>query len=146
MTGSVHAAIGAALGRYVTCRPIAFAIGLASHFAGDLVPHKDMGPTETPLVFATMARIVQQHGWQSSQFWCALGAICPDFEHIPAELRKDPRRHKPMPEKLFPTHNGTVAHGSWPHRESWGIAMQVALYLGGLYIAGTLGQKRQAER
>lgn len=139
MTGSVHAALGAAIGRFIPSAPLAFGVGLFSHFLGDIVPHHDMGPGETPLVFATMARIGQQHGFGSPRFWCALGAICPDFEHIPAELKKDPRRVDPMPEKLFPTHNGRIPHGGWPWRESLGVAMQVALFLGGLYIAGTLG-------
>ena len=139
MTGSVHAALGAALGRYISRPPLAFAAGVVSHFVGDVVPHHDMGPGETPLVVATMARIVQQHGWNSPQFWGALGGILPDFEHIPAELRQDPRRHEPMEEKLFPTHNNQVPHGAWSLHESLGVVMQVALYLGGLYVAGTLG-------
>ncbi len=40
-------------------------------------------------------------------------------------------------------HNGRVPHGRWPLHESWGVAMQVALYLGGLYLAGTLGKPKQ---
>ncbi|HEX8234733.1 MAG TPA: hypothetical protein VF600_02160 [Abditibacteriaceae bacterium] len=138
MTGSVHAALGAAIGRYVRNKPLAFVCGVASHFAGDVVPHKDVGPLETPIVFGTMARIAQVHGWNSPQFWGALGGILPDFEHIPAELRRDPRRVDPMPEKLFPTHNGTVAHGEWPLHNALGVAMQIVLYVGGLYLAGTL--------
>ncbi len=145
MTGSVHAAIGAALGRYIKNKPLAFVVGLASHFVGDVIPHHDMGAGETPIVFGTMARIVQQHGWNSPQFWGALGAICPDFEHIPAELRKDPRRFEAMPEKLFPTHNNKVKHASWPHDEYWGVMMQIALYIGGLYLAGTLGRSQHDE-
>lgn len=143
MTGSVHAAIGSAIGRFVKNKPLAFGLGVLSHFIGDIVPHHDMGPSETPLVFATMARIVQQHGWKSPQFWGALGGICPDFEHIPAELRKDPRRHKAMSEKIFPTHNGQVEHGEWPLAEKWGVVMQVMLFLGGLYLAGTLGRPKK---
>ncbi len=145
MTGSVHAAIGAALGRYVQNKPLAFAAGIISHLVGDVVPHHDMGPGETPIVFATMARIVQQHGWNSPQFWGALGAILPDFEHIPGELNQDPRRHGPMQEKWFPTHNDQVPHADWPWPESWGVVMQVVLYLGGLYLAGTLGGSSQTE-
>ncbi len=142
MTGSVHAAIGAALGRSVKSPVLAFALGVFSHFVGDVVPHHDMGATETPLVFATLARIGQQHGWKSAQFWGAIGGTIPDLEHIPAELRRDPHRMKPMAEKLFPTHNGTARHAGWPHAEIWGIAMQVALFLGGLWLAGSLGKKR----
>lgn len=142
MMGSVHAAIGAAIGRFVPSKPLAFLLGIASHGVGDVIPHQDMGPHETPLVVATMARIVQQHGWNSPQFWGALGAICPDFEHIPAELRKDPARFEPMPQKLFPTHNGTLDHARWKWGEDSGIAMQAALYLGCLLLAGTLGKPR----
>jgi hypothetical protein len=141
MTGSVHAALGAAIGRVVKNKPLAFVAGVASHFVGDIVPHHDMGPAEAPIVFGTMARIAQQHGWNSPQFWGALGGICPDFEHISAELRKDPRRHGPMKEKIFPTHNGKVKHAEWPYAEHWGVLMQIILYLGGLYLAGTLGSK-----
>lgn len=145
MTGSVHAALGAAIGRFVKNKPLAFVLGVGSHFVGDIVPHHDMGPAETPIVFATMARIAQQHGWNSPQFWGALGGICPDFEHIPAELRKDPRRFKAMDDKLFPTHNNTVQHATWPLEERWGVLMQIVLYLAGLYLAGTLGPKRDED-
>ena len=139
MSGSVHAALGAALGRHISNKPLAFTAGILSHLVGDAVPHHEMGLGEVPLVVATMLRIAQRHGCNSSQFWGALGGILPDFEHIPAELRQDPRRHQPMEEKLFPTHNNQVPHGKWPLPESLGVAMQVGLYLGGLYLAGTLG-------
>lgn len=141
--GSVHAAIGAAIGRYVSSAPLAFALGVLSHAAGDAIPHQDLGAEETPLVFFTMARVAQQHGWKSPQFWGALGAICPDFEHVPAELRQDPRRFEPMPEKLFPTHNGTLKHARWKFGKDSGIAMQIVLYLGCLWLAGTLGEARE---
>ena len=138
MTGSVHAAIGAAVGRMIGNAPLAFVAGVVSHGVGDMVPHHDMGPAETPIVFATLAKIGQVHGWKSPQFWGALGGVCPDFEHISAELRQDPRRFLPMEEKLFPTHNGTLPHSKWPYSEKWGTLMQVALYIGGLLLAGTL--------
>lgn len=138
MTGSVHAALGAAIGRYVKNKPLAFGLGVLSHLLGDITPHHDVGPVETPLVFGTMWYLGRKHGWNSSQFWGALGGICPDFEHIPAEYRRDPRRHEAMPEKLFPTHNGRLKHAQWPLSESLGILMQIVLFLGGLYLAGTL--------
>ena len=142
MTGSVHAALGAAIGSRVRNPVLAFAIGVFSHFVGDIVPHHDMGATETPLVFATLARIVQQHGWKSPHFWGALGGVCPDFEHIPGELRRDPRRMGPMPEKIFPTHNGQVKHAGWRHDETLGVLMQVVLFFAGLYISGVLSAPR----
>lgn len=138
MTGSVHVALGAALGRLIGNRPLAFGAGVLSHLIGDLVPHKDMGIGETPIVFGTLAAVGWRHGWDSPQFLGALGGICPDFEHIPWELRKDPRRHGPMEEKLFPTHSGQLQHGHWPLHPALGVAMQIALYFGCLYLAGTL--------
>jgi hypothetical protein len=138
MMGSVHAALGAAIGNRIRNRPLAFVAGVASHLIGDVLPHHDMGPAEAPLVFATVALVGHKHGWTSPEFFGAVGAILPDFEHIPAELRKDPRRHEPMEEKLFPTHNNSLPHSRWPLHETLGIVMNIALYVGGLYLAGTL--------
>ncbi len=140
MTGSVHAALGAAIGRLVRHPGLAFAAGVASHGLGDVIPHHDMGPAETPIVFATLFEVGLVHGWKSPQFWGALGGILPDFEHIPAELRQDPRRFQPMPEKKFPTHNGRLPHSGWPLAERWGVWQQVVLFVLGLWLAGTLGK------
>jgi len=144
MTGSVHAAIGAAVGSLTRNRVLAFALGLGTHLVGDVVPHHDMGATETPLVFATLVRVAQQHGLNSPQFWGALGGVCPDFEHMPAEWRQDPRRFGPMKEKLFPTHNGLVKHAKWPYAENWGVLMQVVLFAVGLYLSRTLNELHSA--
>jgi hypothetical protein len=143
MTGSVHAAIGATIGRYIRNKPLAFGAGVFSHFVGDITPHHDLSAAEAPLVLATMLRIGQQHGWNSSEFWGALGGICPDFEHIPYELKKDPRRFEAMPEKWFPTHNGKAEHAKWPFDERWGVLMQIVLFIGGLYLSGTLGNSKK---
>jgi len=144
MTGSVHAAIGAMIGKRLRNKPLAFLLGMGTHALGDMVPHHDMGPGETPLVFGTLAHIALVHGWNSPAFWAALGAVLPDFEHIPAELRKDPRRSEPMEEKYFPTHNATLPHLKWPWHVNWGIAFNIVLFLGGLYLAGTLGKRQQS--
>jgi hypothetical protein len=140
MTGSVHAALGAAIGRFVPNPFLAFGLGLASHAAGDVIPHHDMGPAETPIVFATVLQMGVLHGWKSGQFWGALGAMAPDLEHIPAELAKDPRRFDPMPEKFFPTHNGTLPHSRWPFAERWGVWQQVILFVLGLWLAGSFAK------
>ena len=142
MTGSVHAAIGAAAGRFVKNPVLAFGAGVVSHGVGDVVPHHDMGAAETPIVFATLLKLGMAHGWKSPQFWGALGGVCPDFEHIIPELKKDPRRFGAMHEKLFPTHNGKLNHASWPFAERWGVWMQVLLFVAGLCLAGTLARKR----
>ena len=141
MTGTVHAALGAAVGRMTKSPPLAFALGVVSHYVCDIVAHKDVGPIEAPTLAGTLYLIVKQHGWRSPQFWGALGGICPDFEHIPAEFKRDPRRFDPMPEKKFPTHNGLARHAEWPHSDALGIAMQAALWAAGLYVAGTFLKK-----
>lgn len=137
MTGTVHAAIGAAIGRATANAPLAFGLGVVSHYVGDIVPHKDLGTGEVPVLIGTMAAITYRHGWKSPQFWGALGAICPDFEHILPELKRDPRRFGAMPEKKFPTHNGRARHAGWRFSYASGFAMQVALLFAGLYFAGT---------
>lgn len=141
MTGTVHAALGAAVGRAVENVPLAFGLGVVSHFVGDIVPHKDVGPKEAPFLLGTLGLIVWRHGWKSAQLWGALGGICPDFEHIPAELKRDPRRFEAMPAKRFPTHNGRARHARWPHSAALGVAMQVMLVFAGLYCAGTFSRK-----
>ena len=146
MTGTVHAALGAAIGKVTNNALLAFALGVVSHYVGDVIPHKDVGPIEAPTLLGTMGAITWRHGWKSPQFWGALGAICPDFEHIPAELRRDPRRFDPMPEKFFPTHNGRAPHAGWPYSKASGVAMQAALLVVGLYIAGTLSKNSPATK
>lgn len=143
MTGFVHAALGAAIGRYAKNPVLAFALGFGSHIVGDVIPHLDMDIGETPLVFGTLAQIYRQHGWKSGQFWGALGAVCPDFEHIPYELKRDPRRFEPMKEKFIPTHNGQLPHGRWPFEDKWGVMLNFSLFILGLYLAGTLGRKKE---
>jgi hypothetical protein len=144
MTGFVHAAIGAALGRFIRNKPLAFAVGVLSHGVGDLIPHHDLGPAEAPLLVSTLGLIIEKHGWGSPQFWGALGAICPDFEHIPAEVRRDPRRFEPMEEKYFPTHNNTLPHAQWPYDERWGHVMNFTLVVGALALAGVFSSRRKA--
>jgi hypothetical protein len=144
MTGFVHAAIGAVIGRVVKNRPLAFGLGVLSHGVGDMIPHHDIGPSEAPLLIGTLARIGLECGWNSPQFWGALGAISPDFEHIPAELRRDPRRFEPMEEKFYPTHNNQLPHAKWPHGEDAGNWTNIALLLGALYLAGALVSRRKA--
>ena len=138
MTGFVHAALGAAIGRFCKHPALAFVVGVGSHIVGDVIPHHDMDIGETPLVFGTLAQIGRVHGWKSPQFWGALGAVCPDFEHIPYELKKDPRRYAPMKEKIIPTHNGKLPHNKWPFEDKWGVMFNFALFIAGLWIAGTL--------
>jgi hypothetical protein len=138
MTGFVHAALGALIGRVVKNPVLAFGGGVCSHVIGDVVPHQDMGMGETPLVFATLGYMGYKHGWSSPQFWGALGAVCPDFEHITYELKDDPRRFEPMEEKLIPTHNNRLPHGRWPGEPKWGVFLNFTLFVSALWLAGSL--------
>jgi len=144
MTGFVHASIGAALGRAIGNPFIAFIVGVGSHIIGDVIPHHDMDIGEVPLVFSTLAQVGRVHGWKSPEFWGALGAVCPDFEHIPYELRKDPRRFWPMKEKWIPTHNGRLPHRKWPFEEKYGVMFNFAVWILGLWLAGTLNAHKDA--
>ena len=141
MTGFVHAALGAALGRAIKNPFVAFPVGVGSHILGDVVPHLDMDIGETPLVFATLGYLAYEHGLKSPQFWGALGAVCPDFEHISYELKKDPRRYGAMLEKWAPTHNGKLKHGTWPIEAKWGVMLNFSLFITGLLLAGTLAKR-----
>lgn len=145
MTGFVHAALGAAIGRAVKNPALAFGAGFVSHIIGDVVPHHDMDIGETPLVFGTLGYLAYEHGWKSPQFWGALGAVCPDFEHIPYELKQDPRRFEPMKEKFVPTHNNRLPHGRWPGEAKWGVFLNFTLFILGLYLAGSLHKHRAGE-
>jgi hypothetical protein len=143
MTGSVHAAVGALIGKYVKNKPLAFALGVLSHGVGDMIPHHDLSAAEAPFVLGSVLRIGQQHGWTSSEFCGALGGIFPDLEHIPYELKKDPRRFQAMDVKWFPTHNNKLNHAGWPYGETSGVLMQVVIYLGAMYLSGSLGGPKQ---
>lgn len=141
MTGFVHAAAGAALGRIIKNPVVAFGAGICSHIVGDVVPHHDMDMGETPLVFGTLGYLGYKHGWTSPEFWGALGAVCPDFEHIPYELKQDPRRFEPMEEKWIPTHNNRLDHGRWPGEAKWGVFFNFSVFILALLVAGSLRKK-----
>jgi hypothetical protein len=141
MTGFVHAALGALLGKHIKDPFVAFGAGVGSHVLGDVVPHHDMDIGEVPLVFGTLGYLAYEHGWKSPQFWGALGAVSPDFEHISYELKKDPRRFGAMAEKFIPTHNGTLRHGKWPLEDKYGVMLNFALFIAGLWLAGTLAKR-----
>jgi hypothetical protein len=139
MTGSVHAAVGALIGKHVKNKPLAFTLGVLSHGIGDMIPHHDLSAAEVPFAVGTLLRIGQQHGWKSSEFICALGAVAPDLEHIPYELKKDPRRFQAMDVKWFPTHNNKLNHAGWPWDKRLGVLMQIVLWALGMYLSGSLG-------
>lgn len=82
MTGAVHALVGAALGSFLDNKGSAFFTGVVSHAICDVIPHKDLTTDgEVGLMAAVMILLERWKGFDSEEFWGALGAICPDFEH-----------------------------------------------------------------
>lgn len=109
MTGAAHASIGAALGAILKDRKLAFGAGVLSHIVADALPHRDLSPkVEATLLTATMSVITLRHGIDSPQFWGAVGAVAPDFEHLLLEAGLIQEE-----DEIFPTHIGL---GKWHGR------------------------------
>ena len=106
MIGAVHASIGASIGSFFNSRPAAFAAGVLSHLVADALPHKDFCPAvEAPLLLGAMSGIAVWKGLDSPEFWGALGAVSPDFEHallVAGIIRAE--------QEVFPTH---IGNGKW---------------------------------
>lgn len=100
MIGAVHATIGAALGSLCKKKGSAFVAGVISHAIADALPHHDFPPkVEVPLMAATVLLIGKIKGFDSPEFWGALGGIAPDSEHgLSLALGKG------FDHELFPTH------------------------------------------
>lgn len=107
MICAVHALIGAAVGKAAGHRLGALPLGVATHLAADLLPHKDLDPkVEAPLLAATLAAIALRHGIKSPEFWGAFGGFAPDFENaaqVIGWIRPD--------QMVFPSHQGDYTHG-----------------------------------
>lgn len=85
--------------------------GVVSHLVADALPHKDLSvAAEVPLLLGTMAGIAAWKGLDSPEFWGAMGAVAPDFEHallIAGVIGKE--------QEIFPTH---IDDGKWHGAES----------------------------
>lgn len=115
MICAVHAAIGAALGKFIGDRPGAFVAGVLSHWVADLLPHKDFTPqVEAPLLAATLGVLALRCGIASPEFVGACGAVAPDLENAAVVVHVLPRD-----KMIFPSHRGEHRHGpktksAWP--------------------------------
>jgi hypothetical protein len=124
MIVAVHALTGAALGRLCGSRAQAFVVGLASHAAGDLLPHRDLEvPAEAVLLAGSLGLLGSLCGLESREVAGALGAVLPDAENLAGRLLGIPD-HK----LLWPTHRRY--HG----RKADGFGNQVALALASLAL------------
>ena len=115
MICAVHASVGAALGKLIPNRWAAFGAGVLSHWACDLLPHKDFDPrTEAVLLAASLAALAAAKGVKSPEFAGACGAVAPDLENaaqVAGVIKPE--------QMVFPSHQGDHAHGrktesAWP--------------------------------
>ncbi len=82
MIASVHALVGATIGRLCGSHAAALAAGIVSHAACDVVPHKDLSlKVEAPLLAATMTLLAWRCGIKSPELAGAVGAVLPDVEN-----------------------------------------------------------------
>lgn len=132
MMASVHAAVGAAIGRLVGHRGAAFGAGVVSHLLCDLMPHRDLTPkVEASLLALVLGAIALRRGIDSPEMAGAAGAVAPDLEnaaHVVGAI--------PFERMVFPSHQGDHSHG--PKMTS--IAPQVAL--AALCLAVALAPRR----
>lgn len=99
MIVSLHVATGAVAGLAAPSRGWAVLLGLASHAAGDRVPHRDIPDQRFELwsgVAALLALATRRGALDRSVFGAAAGSV-PDLEHVLSLPR-------PGGRKLFPSH------------------------------------------
>jgi len=138
VTATVHAAIGAGLGALLKTPGKAFIAGVISHHFADKTPHKEASLIlDVPAVIALLCFFRARYGGKSPQFWGALGALAPDFEHVLEVLGILEEGHC-----FFATHrNDGEMHG---RSEKYGNQV-LAAFLGGL-LAETRSEPNKPSR
>ena len=125
MICAVHAVVGAAVGKLVGSRAGAFAAGVATHFVGDLLPHKDFDPkVEAPLLLGALGLLANRCGVDSPEFAGAVGGVLPDAENAAAIVGL-----LPHDRKVFPTHAPDDAFHGPKTRSAWPQAVAAAFCL-----------------
>ena len=128
MTGATHISIGAALGAIIKNPALAFTAGVISHIITDALPHRDFSPEiEAILTTAAIGAIIGYYGFDSPQFWGALGAIVPDIDHALAETGLI----HPSSE-FFPTH---IANGKYHGQDTNEKLSQLLLTIAAISVA-----------
>ncbi len=99
MIVSLHVATGGLVGALAGTRGLALVLGLATHAAGDAVPHQDVASRrfETLSGVAGLALLAAARGPLDPAVVGAVGASVPDLEHVLPLPR-------PGGRKLFPSH------------------------------------------
>ncbi|MBE0429715.1 MAG: hypothetical protein IBX61_07555 [Thermoleophilia bacterium] len=135
-----HACVNAAAGRLMKRPAAALATGVAGHALLDLVPHKDVSAhkAEGLLAGIMLGIIGTSCGFRSAAFWCAVGGVLPDLEHVlpwtsPARGRR----------RWFPTHSRRRHSLPLPGRRDFrvGLLTQGAISVAALAFTSTRCRK-----
>jgi hypothetical protein len=127
---SLHVATGAAVGAVAPNRRAAVVLGLASHAAGDRMPHHDIANRRFELVsgIACLLALTVRHGPFDAITLGAMSGSAPDLEHLV-------RLPRPGGRKLYPSHR---IHG-W-HR-SGGVRSSTQLLVAGIVLGSLLARR-----
>ncbi len=135
MTGTVHAAVGAGIGAAVKKPLAAFIAGVISHHFLDSMDHKEAPPgLDGAAIVGFLIFLSIRYGVKSSQFWGALGAIAPDFEHVLGELGFLDKH-----QRYFSTHKKDGAYHGKPTDE---ITSQIAMAFLGTLLSEILKSEK----
>lgn len=103
------------------------AAGVASHAAGDMIPHREAWHVlDTALTAVALVAVALAFGWASAQMAGAIGGALPDVEHVLKKLGV-----RPWKRAMFPTHNRMLPH---PHSSSYASQIACGLVSAGLLI------------
>jgi hypothetical protein len=124
---SLHVATGGVAGALARSRSSALLLGLATHAAGDRMPHQDIPNRQFELRsgIATMVALAARHGPFDKVTIAAVAGAAPDIEHLV-------RLPRPGGRKLFPSHRIRGWHRSggvpsWAQLLAAGVALGLLL-------------------
>lgn len=139
-----HALVGAALGRLSPSVPVAFAAGVASHYALDAIPHDDYSP-EGPggrvalmIDFTLALRLLAGERAARRELAGALGGITPDLLHQ-VYVRWPEGLPGEMALRLHEMWHGFI-HAAAPPRPPRGLVSQVAAAAAGIVLLRLLSR------
>lgn len=139
-----HALVGAALGRLSPSVPVAFAAGVASHYALDAIPHDDYSPegvggrVALTIDFALALRLLAGERAARRELAGALGGITPDLLH-----QVYVRWPTDLPGEVFlRLHEAwhSFIHAAAPPRPPRGLVSQIAAGAVGLMLLRALSR------
>jgi hypothetical protein len=127
---SLHVATGATAGALAPNRRAAILLGLASHAAGDRMPHHDIANRRFELWsgITCLLSLAVRHGPFDPITLGAVSASAPDLEHIV-------RLPRPGGRKLYPSHRIRGWH------RSGGVRTSTQLLVAGMVLGSLLARR-----